>query len=129
MAILKQLRDATPKELIQIRQELHKHLLVAYKSLKVMNFRQLHFHLKDNSSFLRMHKPLKFSDDLTDVRYGVKFVNKSLKSVDGFEEGRVINGFRFIYPLIDKEKNHLGSVEISVSSKGFIEMIKQSAKK
>ncbi|MEA2098799.1 MAG: ATP-binding protein [Campylobacterota bacterium] len=124
MDILKKLHGAKPQELNSIRSELKNHLDKSYSNLQQIDFEQLHFHLKNNHSFLRMHKVEKFGDDLTDIRYGVKLVNKTLKAVDGFEEGRIVNGMRFIFPLIDNEQNHLGSVEISVKSKGFIKRMK-----
>ncbi|MCD4667399.1 MAG: PAS domain S-box protein, partial [Sulfurimonas sp.] len=126
MSILKQIPNATDLELNILRKELKIHLQKSYYDLKQVDFRQFHFHLKNNDSFLRMHKPLKFGDNLSDVRYGVKLVNKTLKPVDGFEEGKIINGFRFIFPIIDEEKNHLGSVEFSVKAKGFIKMMKDN---
>jgi len=122
MSILKKLDNATPEQLSSIRKELQEHLSESYQTLKEMDFTQIHFHLKNNISFLRMNKPEKFGDDLTDIRYGVKLVNSTLKEIDGFEEGRIANGFRFIYPIIDNEQNHLGSVEISVNSKAFMRM-------
>ncbi|MEA2051059.1 MAG: ATP-binding protein [Campylobacterota bacterium] len=90
-----------------------------YSSLKFVSIRQLHFHLNNNISFLRMHRPNKYGDNLTDVRLTVKYVNQFHKNIDGFEEGRIFNGFRFVFPIMDKTK-HLGSVEISFSADAII---------
>jgi diguanylate cyclase (GGDEF)-like protein len=99
-----------------LRKELYSLLSKEYLNLSsLVNLRQLHFHLKNNESFLRMHKPSKFGDDLTFVRPAVAYVNKYKKPIDGFEEGRIYNGFRFIYPLFFNHK-HIGSVEVSYSS-------------
>jgi hypothetical protein len=46
-----------------------------------------------------MHKPSKYGDNLTFIRESVAYVNKFKKPIDGFEEGRIFNGFRFVYPL------------------------------
>jgi len=127
MNILKKLNGATPNELNDIREELKKHLTESYKNLQYIGFKQFHFHLKNNKSFLRMHKPELYGDDLSDFRYSVKFTNETLKSVDGFEEGRVIPGIRFVFPLIDKKQNHLGSVEISVEIKYFMKRIENNS--
>ena len=121
--ILNQIKSADKKQLNIVREQLYHHLKISYKSLNITGFRQFHFHLKDNTSFLRLHKPSKYGDSLTGIRYGVELTNKTLKFVEGFEEGRMINGFRFIYPLFDDDKNHLGSVELSVGSKGFIDVM------
>ena len=105
-----------------------------YLKLRDFSIRQLHFHLPNNDSFLRMHRPLKFGDNLTKDRSTVEYVNKHKKYIDGFEEGKIFNGFRFVYPLFDcndathnclNSKQHIGSVEISFSALFFIkEMIK-----
>ena len=105
-----------------IREELFKKLSVKYKQLKNYNLKQLHFHLPDNVSFLRMHRPNKFGDDLTNIRQTVMYVNENKKYIEGFEEGRIFNGFRFVYPLSFDNK-HIGSVEISFSALAFMESL------
>ena len=127
MEILKQLKDATPKKLDAIRKKLHNHLKISYQSLEDIDIKILHFHLKNNHSFLRMHKPESFDDDLSDVRYGIKVVNQALKPMDGLEVGPAVSGFRFIFPIVDEEKNHLGSVEVSVRPQGFIDVIRDNS--
>ncbi|TNE71999.1 hypothetical protein EP331_08145 [bacterium] len=93
-----------------------------YEKLQKHQYRQLHFHLKDNRSFLRLHRVDKFGDDLSDFRPTVKAVNKTQKSVFGFEEGRIFNGFRYVYPLFYKNE-HVGSVEISLSIQAIIDIM------
>jgi signal transduction histidine kinase len=91
--------------------------------LKSIDFEQIHFHTPKNYSFLRMHKPDRFGDDLTDIRYSVDFVNKFKESINGLEMGRVVPGFRNVYPLSFNNK-YIGSVEISLSVKAFINKLK-----
>ncbi|MEA3370788.1 MAG: diguanylate cyclase [Campylobacterota bacterium] len=109
------------------REELYAHLLINYKKFRSFSVRQLHFHLPNNDSFLRMHRPTKFGDNLTKARLTVKYVNDSKKRIDGFEEGRVFNGFRFVYPLFDATK-HIGSVEVSFSALSFIKELESNYK-
>jgi len=97
-----------------------------YKELEKFNVKQLHFHLKNNDSFLRMHRPNKFGDNLSEVRGTVKYVNKYQKPIDGFEEGKVFNGFRYVFPVYNKNNTHIGSVEISFSALLFIEELNES---
>ena len=105
---------------IVIRKKLHNKLFSSYNRLcSLLKLRQLHFHLPNNHSFLRMHRPDKFGDDLSGIRSTVEYVNKYKKPVDGFEEGRVYNGFRFVYPLFNENKLHIGSVEVSFSAFSF----------
>jgi nitrogen-specific signal transduction histidine kinase len=73
-----------------------------------------------------MHKPSKFGDNLTSSRYSVDYVNKNKKRIEGFEVGRIIHGFRFVYPMYTKDKEHLGSVEVSMSSEIFKKIIEKS---
>ncbi len=107
------------------RTKLHDYLNSNYEILKTFNIRQLHFHLPNNDSFLRMHRPNKFGDNLTKARLTVKYVNENKKFIDGFEEGKIFNGFRFVYPMF-KDSVHIGSVEISHSALFFIrEMVEK----
>lgn len=97
-----------------------------YEKLKEYDLKQLHFHLPNNNSFLRMHRPKKFGDNLTTIRETVAYVNKYEEYIHGFEEGRISNGFRFVYPLFSKDDEHIGSVEISFSALALIKAIKKT---
>ncbi|MEA2018353.1 MAG: PAS domain S-box protein [Campylobacterota bacterium] len=101
------------------RDDLYNALKKDYDLLKPFHIKQLHFHLPNNESFLRFHRPKKYGDNLTNFRETVAYVNKNQKAVDGFEEGKIYNGFRFVFPL-SKDKKHIGSVEISFSGLSFV---------
>jgi len=103
-----------PKELAALRQELYEELLPLYNNLKAQNVRQLHFHLQGNTTFLRFQRPEKFGDSLIGVRYSIDKVNRTKTSVHGFEEGRIYNGFRNVYPILSNNRI-VGTVEISYS--------------
>ena len=109
------------------RKKLYQYLLSNYKKFRTFSVRQLHFHLPNNESFLRMHRPTKFGDNLLKARLTVKYVNESKKRIDGFEEGKIFNGFRFVYPLFDGTE-YIGSVEISFSALSFIKEIESNYK-
>jgi len=114
-------RDDIISAFEQKNRELLKNILLHdYMELKKFNVKQLHFHLKNNISFLRMHRPEKYGDDLTNVRPTVAYVNRYKKPIDGFEEGKIFNGFRYVFPLFNKKNIHIGSVEISFSALLFI---------
>ena len=104
------------------RESLYVNLKPSYNYLKSINFEQVHFHLPDNKSFLRMHKPQKYGDDLTDIRYSVDYVNRNKKVITGLEMGKVVPGFRFVYPMFDSNK-HIGSVEASFSVYAFANLM------
>jgi two-component system sensor histidine kinase/response regulator len=97
----------------EIREKMYQMLLPTYRNLKRTNFVQLHFQFPDCSSFLRFHKPERFGDDLSGSRYSVKIANTEKIKVQGFEIGKVYHGYRYIYPLFNKDM-HIGSIEIGV---------------
>ncbi len=106
-------------ERARLRERLHALLSPVYERMKDNGFRQLHFHLPGAVSFLRFHRPQSFGDDLWNVRAGLRLVNETRRPVSGFEEGRVYNGFRHIYPLMHKSE-FVGSVEASFSFRTFL---------
>ena len=102
----KELRD-------KYRKDLYTKLTPFYKDLKEYGIKQFHFHFPDSTSFLRFHKPSKYGDNLKNIRESIVIANRDFKIVQGFEEGRIFNGYRFVYPLFYKNK-HIGSVETSI---------------
>ena len=121
--ILRQLPDADKNKTATLHNKLYKLLEKRYLNLKnSLYVRQLHFHHTDGRSFLRMHRPEKYGDPLFDVRYSVKVSNTKKIYIEGFEEGRIFNGYRYVYPILDNN-THLGSVEISVSMNAIINQL------
>ncbi|MDD2356797.1 MAG: diguanylate cyclase [Thiovulaceae bacterium] len=120
--ILKKAQDPSKKD--EAREELYEQLKDKYEQNKLYGVRQLHFHLSNNESFLRMHKPNIYGDNLTKSRPTVRWVNEHHQRIDGFEEGKIYSGFRHIFPLFyqydSSNKFYMGSVEISFSSFSFI---------
>ncbi len=76
--------------------------------------RQFQFHTPPATSFLRVHKPAKFGDDLSGFRKTVVETNTSRKPITGLEVGRAGLGIRGMVP-ISKAGQHLGSVEFGMS--------------
>ncbi len=96
------------------RQQLYKMLLPVYKIMKYKNFKVFHFHDTAGNSLLRYHKPNKYGDNLLKFRKSIAKEIKEHKFIEGFEEGRIVNSYRFLYPLFYKGK-YIGSVETSLS--------------
>lgn len=111
-------RDALRKQLLNL-------FANDYQILEHLDFRQLHFHLRDNQSFLRFHRPERFGDDLTNARPTVRAANETLQPAYGFEEGRIINGFRYVYPLFH-DSEHVGSFEVSMNYHAIFSRMKAS---
>lgn len=107
------------------RQQLYRYLLPLYQRLIKDNVRQIHFHLPGAISFLRMHRPSKYGDDLSKVRYSIQYVNQTQKIAAGFEEGRIFNGYRSVFP-IHYRGEFVGTVEISYSYNAIFNLIDDS---
>jgi diguanylate cyclase (GGDEF)-like protein len=102
------------QKLANLREKLYKMLQPAYAYFKQNGVRQLHFHLPKAISFLRFHKPDKFGDSLWDIRESIVYVNQNKTPISCYEEGRIFNGFRNVYPIF-KGNQFVGTVEISYS--------------
>jgi len=94
------------------RVRLYRRLAPVYELFRQRDVRQLHFHTPDNRSFLRFHSPHNSGDSLVASRPSVAEANRTRKPIFGFETGRVIIGFRNVFPII-WQGQHLGSVELS----------------
>jgi len=75
---------------------------------------QFQFHTPPATSFLRLHKPEKFGDDLSSFRRTVVNVNETRKPVTGLEGGVAGLGVRGVVPVFNAGK-HVGSVEFGMS--------------
>ena len=109
-------------KLSKLREELLNKLNVTYKYMHKYHVRQLHFQLPKAVSFLRFHKPSKFGDSLIGIRETIEYVNENRTPISAFEEGRIFNGFRNVYPIY-KDKEFIGTVEISFSFDAMQEVL------
>ncbi len=83
-----------------------------YKTMhEKYNIEQFHFHTPEVNSFLRVHAPLKYGDNLSSYRLSVIEANKEKKRISGLEVGLSDLGFRIVTPLYSSEGVHIGSVE------------------
>lgn len=91
-----------------------------YESLKMIGLRQFQFHLPNTESFLRLHKPESHSDLLIDIRQTVNAAIREKEPVSGMEEGRVLNGYRYVFPIF-KSSQLVGTVEFSYSYHSIVQ--------
>ncbi|NCB50200.1 MAG: hypothetical protein EOM53_05980, partial [Alphaproteobacteria bacterium] len=119
---LARLRTASSEEKNNIRQLLYNDLQPRYKDISKMGIKQVHIHLPNNESFLRMHAPEKFGDDLSAIRPTVAYVNKHHTEIDTFEDGIMNYGLRFVFPLFH-QGIYVGSMEISFGASSITESI------
>jgi diguanylate cyclase (GGDEF)-like protein/PAS domain S-box-containing protein len=109
-------------EALAIRKELYNRVAASRDALAAdYDFRQLQFHLGPGSlSFLRVHAPEKFGDNMDTVRHTVVTVNHTHEPVSGFETGRVYSGIRGVVPVFINETEggkplHVGALEAGTS--------------
>jgi hypothetical protein len=101
----------TKKEVIDAfarrdREALHRAALPFYRTIKGENpyFSVMHFHLPDNTSFLRMHLPQLHGDDLAAIRPIVREVNHTHKQRAGYEVGKNGLFYRIVQPVFKEER-------------------------
>lgn len=91
------------------REGLKEYLLPVYSSISD-RVAQFQFHLPDSTSFLRLHKPEKYGDDLSSFRFTVNEANQKKVVVTGIESGVAGYGLRVVIPVTYQDQ-HLGTVE------------------
>lgn len=108
------------------RNRLYELVIYQYNILKDENpfFGIMHFHQPDGSSFLRMHKPEKYGDDLTEIRPMIDAVHKHQQATEGFEVGKMLHGsdallYRMAFPIFDSDV-YLGTMEFGIGSSQII---------
>ena len=110
------------------RDRLAEMLVPSFKVLKEnpeYAVRQFQFHLPPATSFLRVHKPQKFGDDLSSFRKTVVKTNSVKKSVRGLEKGVAGLGVRGMVPVFNSGQ-HIGSLEFGMSfGQPFFDNFKQ----
>jgi methyl-accepting chemotaxis protein len=100
----------------------------AFRTLRERaNVDQFQFHTPPATSFLRVHQPAKFGDDLSSFRATVVETNRARQAVRGLEGGVAGLGIRGVVPVVHAGR-HLGSVEFGMSfGKPFFERLKARA--
>ena len=106
----------------QAREDLKTLLKDNYELLQEYNFRQINFHLPTGETFLRLNALEVHGDMVFDLRESIRIANTDHVYVSGFEQGRIYNGYRFVYPLF-LDESHVGSVEISVSYEAVLDTL------
>lgn len=97
------------------RQRLSELFVPGYQQLaKDYGLSQFQFHKAPATSFLRVHKPAQFGDDLSAIRQTIVETNSRQAPVRGVESGVAGLGIRGLVP-VRHEGRHVGSVEFGLS--------------
>lgn len=93
------------------REALNEMVKEGYAQLEANGISQMQFHVPVATSFLRVHSPEKFDDDLSSFRHTVVAANERVETIEGLEQGVAGYGFRVVAP-VSHNGEHVGSVEM-----------------
>lgn len=100
------------------REDLYELMLGIFRHLKTgFQIHQIHFHIPPGTSFLRVHHPELFGDDLTPQRRSVVDAMKDKMPKTGIEQGRTGYGIRAVVPVFYGVEL-AGTVEVGYSFGG-----------
>jgi len=108
------------------REKLYRIVLPFHQSLEAenINYSNMHFHLPSGISFLRMHKPEEYGDDLKFIRPIILEVHKDNKAVHGYEIGKHGLFYRVAKPVFFND-DYIGALEIGIKVKQVAENIER----
>jgi len=106
------------------REKLQELALPLFQSLKKNDeyIELMQFHLKDGSSFLRLHNLKHFGDLIAKKRKMVQNIHQKHKEIDGFEYGELGISYRVLTPIFYKDE-YIGAFEIGVSPKKILDHV------
>jgi GAF domain-containing protein/HAMP domain-containing protein len=84
-----------------------------FARLQQFNVNQIHFHIPPGVSFLRVHEPESFGDELFGYREMILNMNVNRQPLVGFETDPSGFAVRGLVPII-YEGNYIGSVEVGI---------------
>src|SRR5450830_1314162 len=86
-----------------------------WQELKRLGFKQFQFHLPppELTTFLRVHQPERYGEELAAYRPTVMRCNLNRVTVVGLEQGQSGYGFRAVVP-VSYNKKHIGSLEVGL---------------
>ena len=111
------------------RNDLHRAALPFHETYRTENpfYANMHFHLPSGHSFLRMHKPGEFDDDLRVIRPIIMQVHKDKKPLFGYEIGKHGLFYRVVKPLFLKG-DYIGAVELGIQAEQIVKKIETALK-
>lgn len=86
---------------------------------------QFHFHVPPATSFLRLHRPDRHGDDLSEWRQSLVLANTEQRAVSGIEVTRSGPGLKVIRP-VRWQGRHIGTVELATSLDRTLDSTRES---
>lgn len=108
------------------RQGLYRLTLPFYQALlrENLSLYVMHYHLPDGHSFLRMHTPEKFGDDLRQIRPAIQHVHREQKATNCYETGIYGVFYRVIQPVFH-QGSYAGAVELGIRVDTVLESLQK----
>ncbi len=114
--LLKEANNAHSEQRNQLREALFDILHDEFNELYGAGVVELQIVLANKKSFLRMHAPQFYDDNILDDRHIISHVFKTKKKISSFELSEYEHAFRYAYPILDDKDTFLGVLEIGFSS-------------
>ena len=89
------------------------------------NFQVMHIHLADGSSFLRMHQPMFYGDDIAAIRPMLQKIHKEHTIMSGYETGVYANVYRIMGPIFNENGEYIGALEIGLNPNFIVEKVEE----
>ncbi|MEA1987639.1 MAG: response regulator [Pseudomonadota bacterium] len=115
--VIKAIREQDRDTLYKLTKSTYQQLTEQNPHLYIM-----HFHTADTRSFLRVHKPKKFGDDLSKLRLMIVKTNQGQEQQTGLEIGKFGVYFRVTFPVFYGDK-HLGAFEFGIDIKYVMQVL------
>ena len=87
---------------------------------------QAQFHSLPPTSFLRLHDPENFGDDLSKFRPIVVAVNRDQTARKGFAIARSGPAIFGVVPMFDPQEKHIGSFEVGIAFNNLLDNLKSA---
>jgi len=119
------------EEIIQAFAELDRSRLLRltrpfFRTLKQESpyFASMGWILPDNTVFLRVHRPDKFGDNVSEIRKDIATVNREHRQVSGFAIGPFGLQYRIVEPVYWKGK-HIGALQFGIKASLVMDTLQQ----
>ncbi|MBN2817076.1 MAG: PAS domain-containing protein [Campylobacterales bacterium] len=89
------------------------------------NFQVMHVHLANGNSFLRVHQPMFYGDDIASIRPMLQEIHKKHTFISGYETGVYANVYRIMGPIFNQEGKYIGALEIGLNPNFIVDKIEE----
>ncbi len=106
------------------REALYELIKERYNNFKIRDpyFEQMHFHLSDGTSLLRVHKPEIYGETIAELRPMVARVHKEKEVLFGYEMGLHALSYRIFVPAF-LNGEYIGALEFGISPKKILDIV------